>query len=144
MANSATRVLPAPVGAETITDWPSWIARIASSWNSSRGKENRARKRSIASIVATLPRGACTGRGGGWYAARVIVFHIAVTTVDDYATKREPHRREHIARLSGLRANPILIGGGAAPAAASGYLLSRLPQPRQGRPRAGHGPARTG
>lgn len=37
MANSATRVLPAPVGAETMTDWPSSMARIARSWNASSG-----------------------------------------------------------------------------------------------------------
>ena len=30
MANSATRVLPAPVGAETMTDWPASMARMAS------------------------------------------------------------------------------------------------------------------
>src|SRR5207247_6711421 len=52
IANSATSVLPAPVGAETITDWWCWIARAASIWKSSRGKENRARKRSTASICS--------------------------------------------------------------------------------------------
>ncbi len=35
MANSATRVLPAPVGAETITERPSMMAWMASRWNSS-------------------------------------------------------------------------------------------------------------
>jgi hypothetical protein len=38
MANSATSVLPAPVGAETITDWSLAIARTASTWKSSSGK----------------------------------------------------------------------------------------------------------
>ena len=37
IANSATRVLPEPVGAETITDLPSRIAEMARSWKSSRG-----------------------------------------------------------------------------------------------------------
>ena len=37
IANSATSVFPAPVGAETITDWPAAIAWIASSWKSSSG-----------------------------------------------------------------------------------------------------------
>ena len=38
MANSATSVLPAPVGADTITDWSPAIARIASTWKSSSEK----------------------------------------------------------------------------------------------------------
>ena len=33
MANSATSVLPAPVGADTITDCPPMIAWMASRWN---------------------------------------------------------------------------------------------------------------
>ncbi len=49
MANSATSVLPAPVGADTITDWPPSMVLMASSWKSSRGKGNRARKRSTES-----------------------------------------------------------------------------------------------
>jgi uncharacterized protein YciI len=64
----------------------------------------------------------------------VIVFHMAVETVDDYVTKREPHRREHIARLQGLRANAILIGGGPAPDGRSADLFYRLQQSWQAKP----------
>jgi len=64
----------------------------------------------------------------------VIVFHIAVTTVDDYATRREAYRREHIARLQGLRANSILIGGGPSPDGTTVDLVYRLQQPWQVKP----------
>src|SRR3989442_684074 len=69
MANSATKVLPAPVGADTITDWSLSMARTASSWKSSRGNGWRARKRSTASILppyhgapGAVPRGAARRR----------------------------------------------------------------------------------
>ena len=39
MANSATSVLPEPVGAETITDLSSWMARMASNWKGSNANE---------------------------------------------------------------------------------------------------------
>src|SRR3972149_2429958 len=42
MATPPPSVLPEPVGAETITDWPAWIARMASSWKSSKGNGERA------------------------------------------------------------------------------------------------------
>jgi uncharacterized protein YciI len=64
----------------------------------------------------------------------VIVFHIAVTTVDDYAAKREAYRREHIGRLQGLRANSILIGGGPAPDGRRADLFYRLQQAWQVKP----------
>src|SRR2546427_536219 len=51
MANSATSVFPAPVGADTMTDCPASIARIASSWKSSRGNGYRARNCSSSSIT---------------------------------------------------------------------------------------------
>ena len=54
-------------------------------------------------------------RGGRSRIPTMIVFHIAVTPADDYVAKREPHRRDHIARLQGLRANGILLGGGPSP-----------------------------
>jgi uncharacterized protein YciI len=75
---------------------------------------------------------------------RVVVFHIAVTTVDDYVAKREPHRREHIARLSGLRANSILIGGGPAPDGKTADLFYRLQQPWQVKPAMEEDPYWTG
>jgi hypothetical protein len=64
----------------------------------------------------------------------VIVFHVAVTTVDDYVTKREAYRREHIGRLQGLRANTILIGGGPSPDGKTADLFYRLQQPWQVKP----------
>ena len=61
----------------------------------------------------------------------MIVYHIAVTTAEDYLTRREPHRREHIERLQGLRAAGILIGGGPAPDGTGVDLVYRLQQPGQ-------------
>ena len=56
---------------------------------------------------------------------------MAVATAADYLQRREPHRREHIERLQGLRAAGILIGGGPAPDGTSADLFYRLQQPRQ-------------
>ena len=61
----------------------------------------------------------------------MIVFHIAVTAVADYLTRREGHRRAHIERLQGLRAAGILIGGGPAPDGKTADLFYRLQQPGQ-------------
>jgi uncharacterized protein YciI len=62
---------------------------------------------------------------------RVIVYHVAVTTVDDYLAKREPHRRAHIERLIGLRAGGAVIGGGPAADGRSADIFYRLQQPSQ-------------
>jgi uncharacterized protein YciI len=64
----------------------------------------------------------------------VIVYHIAVTTSDDYLSRREPHRAAHIERLQKLRAAGIVIAGGPAPDAKSAELVYRLQQPRQLQP----------
>jgi uncharacterized protein len=61
----------------------------------------------------------------------VIVFHVAVTTTDDYVAKREPHRRAHLERLQGLRAAGILIGGGPAPDGRGVDMFYRLQQAGQ-------------
>jgi uncharacterized protein len=61
----------------------------------------------------------------------VIVYHIAVTPIADYVTRREPHRRAHIERLQGLRAAGILLGGGPAPDGTTVDLVYRLQQPGQ-------------
>jgi uncharacterized protein YciI len=61
----------------------------------------------------------------------VIVYHITVTPTDDYVVRREPHRRDHIARLQGLRANGILLGGGPSPDARRVDLVYRLQRPDQ-------------
>jgi uncharacterized protein len=74
----------------------------------------------------------------------VIVFHIAVTPVADYVVKREPHRRAHIARLQGLRANSILIGGGPSPDGTRVDLVYRLQQPWQVKPAMEEDPYWTG
>jgi uncharacterized protein YciI len=61
----------------------------------------------------------------------MIVFHIAVTAAEDYATRREGHRRAHLERLQGLRAAGILIGGGPAPDGRTADIFYRLQQPGQ-------------
>ena len=61
----------------------------------------------------------------------MIVFHVAVTTSNDYVSRREPHRRDHLGRLQGLRANGICIGGGPAVDGKSADLFYRLQQPAQ-------------
>src|SRR5262245_38587956 len=61
----------------------------------------------------------------------MIVYHIAVTTSEDYVTRREGFRRAHIERLQGLRMAGILIGGGPSPDGRSADLFYRLQQPWQ-------------
>ena len=74
----------------------------------------------------------------------MIVFHIAVTAAPDYLTKREAYRRDHIARLQGLRANTILIGGGPAPDGQTADIFYRLQQPWQVKPAMEEDPYWTG
>jgi uncharacterized protein YciI len=61
----------------------------------------------------------------------VIVFHLAITTAEDYVAKREPHRRAHLDRLQGLRAAGIVVGGGPAPDGRRVDIFYRLQQPGQ-------------
>src|SRR2546430_10965469 len=61
----------------------------------------------------------------------MIVFHVAITAAQDYATRREAYRRSHIERLQGLRAASILIGGGPAPDGTTADIFYRLQQPHQ-------------
>ena len=74
----------------------------------------------------------------------MIVFHIAVTAAADYLTKRDAHRREHIARVQGLRAASILIGGGPAPDGKTADMFYRLQQPWQVKPAMEEDPYWTG
>ena len=74
----------------------------------------------------------------------MIVFHVAVTAAEDYQTRREAHRREHIARLQGFRATSILIGGGPAPDGKTADLFYRLQQPWQVKPAMEEDPYWTG
>ena len=74
----------------------------------------------------------------------MIVFHIAVTAAEDYQSRREAHRREHIARLQGFRATSILIGGGPAPDGKTADLFYRLQQPWQVKPAMEEDPYWTG
>ena len=61
----------------------------------------------------------------------MIVYHVGITTVEDYVAKREPHRRAHLERLQGLRAVSICLGGGPAPDGRSVDLVYRLQRPDQ-------------
>jgi hypothetical protein len=61
----------------------------------------------------------------------VIVYHIVIRAVDDYLTRREPHRRAHLERLQGLRAAGILIAAGPSPQGTTADLVYRLQQPGQ-------------
>jgi uncharacterized protein YciI len=61
----------------------------------------------------------------------VIVFHVAITAADDYATRREGHRQAHIGRLEGLRGQGLCIGGGPAPDGRSADVFYRLSDPAQ-------------
>lgn len=74
----------------------------------------------------------------------MIVYQIGVTTVDDYVSRREPHRRAHIARLEGLRANGILIGGGPSPDGRTADIVYRLQRPEQVKPAIEEDPYWTG
>jgi len=61
----------------------------------------------------------------------VIVYHAAVTTVDDYVSRREPHRRAHVERLLGLRQAGLVIGGGPAPDGKTADIFYRVQQTAQ-------------
>jgi uncharacterized protein YciI len=61
----------------------------------------------------------------------VIVYHVAITTADDYLTRRQAHRRAHIERLAGLRAAGAVVGGGPAPDGRSADVVYRARQPEE-------------
>ncbi len=74
----------------------------------------------------------------------MIVLHVAIATVADYASKREPHRRAHLERLAGLRAAGAVIGGGPAPDGTAVDLVYRLQRPEQLKPAIEEDPYWTG
>ena len=59
----------------------------------------------------------------------MIVFHVAIETAGDYGARREPHRRAHLERLMGLRAQGLVIGGGPSPDGRGADIFYRVPQP---------------
>jgi uncharacterized protein YciI len=74
----------------------------------------------------------------------VIVLHVSITTHSDYLARREPLRRAHIERLTGLRELGAVIGGGPAPDGSSVDLVYRLQQPSQLKPAIEEDPYWTG
>ena len=59
----------------------------------------------------------------------MIVYHVAIDTTGDYVARREPHRRAHLERLMGLRAQGLVIGGGLLPDGRGADIFYRVPQP---------------
>src|SRR5207245_7628970 len=127
--NSTPTLFPDPVCADTTTDSPASIDRIAARWKSSRENGYRARNCSSSSITRHSTTGGrldprwprrssrplfslLEARAGLYSAGRaMIVFHVAITAAEDYLTRREGYRRGHIERLQGRRAARMRLGG---------------------------------
>jgi uncharacterized protein len=58
----------------------------------------------------------------------VIIYHVAITTADDYVHRRAGHRDAHLERLTELRRRGFVIGGGPAPDGTSVDIVYRVPQ----------------
>ena len=61
------------------------------------------------------------------YDSFVIIAHVAVTTADDYLTRRAPYREAHLGRLVDLRSRGLVVGGGPAPDGRSADVVYRAP-----------------
>lgn len=59
----------------------------------------------------------------------MIVYHVVVETAADYVARREAHRRAHLERLMGLRAQGLVVAGGPAPDGRGADLFYRVQQP---------------
>lgn len=59
----------------------------------------------------------------------MIVYHVAIDTVADYAARREPHRRAHLERLLDLRARGFCLAGGPSPDGRQVDIFYRAGQP---------------
>lgn len=57
----------------------------------------------------------------------MIIAHVAVTTADDYLTRRAPYREAHLGRLVDLRTRGFVVGGGPAPDGRSADVFYRAP-----------------
>jgi uncharacterized protein YciI len=57
----------------------------------------------------------------------MIIAHVAVTTADDYVTRRAAYREAHLGRLMDLRARGFVVGGGPAPDGRSADIVYRAP-----------------
>ena len=58
----------------------------------------------------------------------MIIYHVSITTADDYVHRRAAHREAHLARLTALRQRGFVIGGGPAPDGTSVDIVYRVQQ----------------
>jgi len=56
----------------------------------------------------------------------VVVIHVAITAAEDYSTRREAYRRQHIERVVGLRAGGLVVGAGPSPDGRTADIVYRL------------------
>lgn len=59
----------------------------------------------------------------------MIVYHVGITTAEDYRTRREQHRKAHLDRIIALRGAGLCLGGGPAPDGRTADLFYRVDQP---------------
>ncbi|MBI4588109.1 MAG: carbamate kinase [Candidatus Rokubacteria bacterium] len=59
----------------------------------------------------------------------MLVYHAAITAAADYLERRAPHRQAHLERITALRAQGFVIGGGPAPDGQTADIFYRVSQP---------------